>query len=141
MKIDALADPSVTRRPWAGPTNPPRRSSPRVADLPRLLVIERDARSHPEAREALGKIFDVTVARSMARALVTIRQQPFVGVYVDAAQLASVRWAGLLLQADEILDAIADGVAVVDTDLKILWANPEFGEYVDPSIVPVDATF
>lgn len=122
-------------------TTPPRRSPPRVADLPRLLVIERDARSHPEARAALGRLFDVTVARSMARALVLIRQQPFVGVYVDASQLASVRWAGLLLQADEILDAIADGVAVVDTDLMILWANPEFGRYVDPDIVPVDVTF
>src|SRR6185312_14727722 len=46
--------------------------------------------------------------------------------YVDAAQLSALRWAGVLIQADEILDAIADGVAVVDPDLRITWANPEF---------------
>jgi CheY-like chemotaxis protein/PAS domain-containing protein len=112
-----------------------------VASLPRLLVIERENRSSPEARAALEKSFDVVVARSMSRALVLLRQQEFAGVYVDAAQLVSVRWAGFLIQADEILDAIADGVAVVDPSLKILWANPEFGEYTEPDVVPAEATF
>ena len=112
-----------------------------MASPPRLLVIERDGRSTPDAREALAKSFDVVVARSMARALVMLREEPFAGVYVDAAQLASVRWAGFMIQADEILDAIADGVAVVAPDLKILWANPEFGALSNPSLVTADATF
>ncbi len=30
------------------------------------------------------------------------------------------------MQAEEILDAISDGVAVVSPDLRIVWANPEF---------------
>ena len=32
----------------------------------------------------------------------------------------------MIIQAEEILDAIADGVAVVDPDLRVIWANPEF---------------
>ena len=68
----------------------------------------------------------------MARALVLLREQEFAGVYVDAAQLSAVRWAGVMIQADEILDAIADGVAVVDPDLRIIWANPEFHSLADP---------
>jgi GAF domain-containing protein len=52
---------------------------------------------------------------------------------VDTAQLSAVRWAGVLVQADEILDAIADGVAVVDPDLRVIWANPEFHSLADPN--------
>ena len=62
----------------------------------------------------------------MARAMVLLRQQEFAGVYVDAAQLGTVRWAGVMIQADEILDAISDGVAVVDVDQRVIWSNPEF---------------
>src|SRR5256885_12030094 len=30
------------------------------------------------------------------------------------------------MRAERILDALADGVAVVNADLRILWANPAF---------------
>src|SRR4051794_3048498 len=97
-----------------------------VAEKPRGLVIERDTHPDESARGRLADLFEVMTTRTMARALALLREQSFAGVYVDTAQLAAVRWAGVLIQADEILDAIADGVAVVDADLRIIWANPEF---------------
>jgi CheY-like chemotaxis protein/GAF domain-containing protein/PAS domain-containing protein len=100
-----------------------------VADKPRLLVIERDAHGGPSAGERLADRFDVVVAQTISRALVLLREEEFAGVYVDTSQLSAVRWAGVLIQADEILDAIADGVAVVDPELKIIWANPEFHSF------------
>ena len=77
----------------------------------------------------------------MARAMVLLREQEFAGVYVDSAQLSAVRWAGVLIQADEILDAIADGVAVVDPDLRIIWTNPEFSLLADPSVETIGSGF
>jgi CheY-like chemotaxis protein len=77
----------------------------------------------------------------MARALALLREQEFAGVYVDSGQLSAVRWAGVLIQAEEILDAIADGVAVVDAELRITWANPEFQKLADPSIATVGTKF
>ncbi len=65
----------------------------------------------------------------------------FAGVYVDTAQLSAVRWAGVLIQADEILDAIADGVAVVDPDLRIIWSNPEFAALAEPAVELIGAPF
>jgi DNA-binding response OmpR family regulator/GAF domain-containing protein len=112
-----------------------------VAEKPRLLVIERDTHAGESARAHLSDHYDVVMARTMARALVLLREQSFAGVYVDIAQLEAVRWAGLLIQADEILDAIADGVAVVDADLKIIWANPEFHSLVDPGVEPIGSKF
>src|SRR3954465_1470071 len=112
----------------------PRRKPTGVADKPRLLVIERDPHEKPSAQRLLADAYDVVVARTMARALVLLREQEFAGVYVDSGQLSSVRWAGVLLQADEILEAIADGVAVVDPDLQVIWATPEFCRLADPEI-------
>src|SRR5262249_3290512 len=75
------------------------------------------------------------------RAMALLRQKDFDGVYVDTGQLQAVRWAGLLIQADEILNAIADGVAVVDPETKILWTNPEFQKLVAPGDDPTDFRF
>ncbi len=113
-----------------------------MAEKPRLLVIEREGRSNSASREGLSERFDVVVARSMARALVLLRQQEFAGVFVDTSQLSAVRWAGVLIQADEILDAIADGVAVVDpADLTLIWINPEFQRLMAPEVDPTEARF
>ncbi len=101
-----------------------------VAEKPRLLLIERETHLDGSVRDQLASLFDIVPARTMSRALVLLREQEFAGVYVDTGQLSAVRWAGVLIQADEILDAIADGVAVVDPDLKIIWANPEFASLV-----------
>jgi CheY-like chemotaxis protein/PAS domain-containing protein len=112
-----------------------------VAEKPSLLVIERDSRGETPGRSGLDEHYDIVVARSMAKALVLLRQRQFAGVYVDSAQLDAVQWAGVMIQADEILDAIADGVAVVDPDLKIIWANPEFMALADPTIDAIGGRF
>jgi len=115
--------------------------STRLAEKPRLLLIGRDNQAGPAARQTLDDAFDVTVARSMARALALLREEQFAGVYVDTAQLSALRGAGLLIQADEILDAIADGVAVVAPDLKVIWVNPEFRAMAPPDVDPVGRPF
>ena len=112
-----------------------------MAEKPALLVIDRESRRDPAARAGLSEHFDVVHVRSMARALALLRQRKFSGVFVDSAELDAVQSAGVLIQADEILDAIADGVAVVDVDLRIIWANPEFLADADPAVEAVGTKF
>jgi DNA-binding response OmpR family regulator/GAF domain-containing protein len=112
-----------------------------MSDKPRLLVIEREGRANAELRQGLTEHFEVVEAPTMARALPLIRSELFTAVVVETRQLGSVRWAGSLIQADEILEAIADGVAVVDPELKILWVNPEFRRLIAPDIEPVGTKF
>ena len=132
-------------RPPAGPTSTSDarrgRELPPVAEKPRLLVIDRDTPEAASARIRLAGEFEIVCARTMARALVLLREHQFSGVYVDAGQLSAVRWAGVLIQADEVLDAIADGVAVVDLDLRIIWTNPEFARLADPGVAAIGADF
>ena len=102
-----------------------------VADNPRLLVIDREASPGKATLKKLGEAFDVVTVHSISKAISLLRDTQFSGVYVDASQLSAVRWVGMIIQAEEILDAIADGVAVVDPDLRIIWANPEFLSLTD----------
>ena len=102
-----------------------------MADNPRLLVIDREASPGKTTLEKLGEAFDVVTVHSISKAISLLRDTQFSGVYVDASQLSAVRWVGMIIQAEEILDAIADGVAVVDPDLRIIWANPEFLSLTD----------
>ena len=102
-----------------------------VAEKPRILVIERDASHGQGILDGLGDSVELVSVRSISRALAALRDGRFSGVYVDASQLAAARWVGMIIQAEEILDAIADGVAVVDPDLRIIWANPEFLSFAD----------
>ena len=105
-----------------------------MAEKPRLLVIDREASPRKSTLEKLGEAFDVVTVHSISKALSLLRDSQFGGVYVDATQLSAVRWVGMIIQAEEILDAIADGVAVVDPDLRIIWANPEFLSLTDSQV-------
>jgi DNA-binding response OmpR family regulator len=112
-----------------------------MPDKPRLLLIERDGRSDTPLRAGLGERYDVVHAPTVARALQLLRQREFDGVLIDARQLGSFRWAGMMVQSDEVLDAIADGVAVVDGTQVVLWANPEFRALVVGGADPLDRPF
>ncbi len=112
-----------------------------VAGKPRLLVIDRDSTQGKTSLDCLSDAFEMVVARTISKALSLLRDQKFAAVYVDASQLSAVRWVGMMIQAEEILDAISDGVAVVDPDLRIIWANPEFSSLTDPSVQPVGSPF
>jgi CheY-like chemotaxis protein/GAF domain-containing protein len=102
-----------------------------VAEKPRVLVIERDGSRGDAVIDKLRDSAEVVSVRTVSRALSRLRDEHFDGVYVDASQLSAARWVGMVIQAEEILDAISDGVAVVDPDLRIIWANPEFLSFAD----------
>lgn len=112
-----------------------------MTDKPRILVIERGPGGGRLSRESLAEHFDIVSAPTVARAILLLRQEPFAGVFVETNRLSAVRWAGVLLQADEILDAIADGVAVVDSELRLLWCNPQFRQFIEPDVEPIGAKF
>lgn len=116
-------------RSRADPLNTPGITN--VAEKPRLLVIDRETSPGKPVAERLGDWFDVSTVNSISKAISLLRDNQFGGVYVDASQLSAVRWVGMIIQAEEILDAIADGVAVVDPDLRIIWCNPEFLSLTD----------
>ena len=112
-----------------------------MAEKPRLLVIDRDSSHGKSSLDFLSESFTPVTVRTISKALALLRDQSFDAVYVDASQLSAVRWVGMMIQAEEILDAISDGVAVVDPDLRIIWANPEFHLLTDSATQVVGCPF
>jgi PAS domain S-box-containing protein len=97
-----------------------------LAEKPKILVLDPRQKVGRELLERLANTHEVVVVTSVVRGLALLRHGQFAGVFADTADLGLVEQIGVLLQADQILDAIADGVALVDPDLTIRWANPEF---------------
>jgi CheY-like chemotaxis protein len=101
-----------------------------VPSKPRLLVLDRGPSTLADLEPGLSAQFDLVLVHSVANALAELRESPVAGLLVAGSMFPGLRWAGLMLQADEVLDAIADGVAVIDASGQALWANPAFWELV-----------
>jgi CheY-like chemotaxis protein len=67
----------------------------------------------------------------MSQGLTLLRGEPFDGIYADIHDPAARERAGQFLQAGNILEALDDGVAVVDPQLRVVWANATFLAWCD----------
>jgi len=63
---------------------------------------------------------------NLARGLELLRGERFEGFYADTKDSGVWEWTGNLIQGERIFKALPDGVAVVNADLRILWANAAF---------------
>jgi CheY-like chemotaxis protein/GAF domain-containing protein len=69
---------------------------------------------------------DLVRVSNVAEGLALLRQEDFDGVYLNPHDTAVRERAGSLLQADYILEVFSDGVALVNPDLRVSWANLTF---------------
>ncbi len=97
-----------------------------MSERRRILVLE----THPPSGEDLSPVWpadsDVVHADSLSRTLELLRSESFDAVYADTSEPNLGKWAANLLQGERILGTLPDGVAVVDAELRINWANASF---------------
>jgi CheY-like chemotaxis protein len=62
----------------------------------------------------------------MVRGEELLRTEHFDAVYTDTTDAAVGKWAGNLLQAEQIFKSLPDGIATLNADLRVLWANAAF---------------
>ena len=79
-----------------------------------------------ETFASLAQGRELVLIPSLAEALVLLRTQPFEGVYISAKDPSLWQETQLLLQNEAILDVLGEGVAILQPDARILWANPTF---------------
>ncbi len=105
-----------------------------MTQRPRILVVQ--GKAHATALARCEPDADLVWADSVPSAIALLQKERFDGVYADTSDLALLRRAGSVIQADRILEALVDGVVLVDPDLRIVWANAEFRKWCSaaPSI-------
>ncbi len=97
-----------------------------MSDRPRILILEGPSQSATSLLESCPQACDLVRVENLAQGLGLLRAQRFDGVLADTRNAGVRQWAGNLLQAERILEAIPESVAVVNLDLKIVWANSTF---------------
>lgn len=97
-----------------------------VSDQPRILILEGPAESASSLLAQCPQGCDLVRVSDLTHGLKLLRAQRSDGVVADTRDAAVRQWAANLLQSDRVLEAIPEGVAVVNADLRILWANTTF---------------
>jgi CheY-like chemotaxis protein len=95
----------------------------------RILVFEQQAKVGHDSVESVNPAWDVVRVQSLGEGLALLNSQPFDGVYVGAQETGLWQRASSLLQTEYILEVLREGVAVVQPDQRILWANATFEKW------------
>ena len=96
---------------------------------PKILLL---CDSRENAEQLLARVMDsheVVVAANPMRALAHLTRERFAGVYVSSEYLRDVFEIGRLLQNEQILEGMPDGVVLLDTDNTIIWSNARLREW------------
>jgi CheY-like chemotaxis protein len=97
-----------------------------VSERPRILVLEGPAHRSAEQLARWQPDYELVRVDSLARGLALLRRESFDGFFVDPRDPAVRDGVGDLFQAERILETVTDGVALVDADLRVTWANRTF---------------
>ena len=93
-----------------------------------LLVCDSRENAEQLARAA-AESHDVVVADNPLRALAHLAREQFAGVYVSSEYLQEALELGKLLQNEQILEGMPDGVVLLDADNTIIWSNGRLAEW------------
>lgn len=100
-----------------------------MSDRPRILVLEGPDHQAGDFVQRCQPDCELVRVHDAARGLALLQSEHFDGIYADTTNAAAWARGEQLLQAERILDALSDGVAVVSPDLHVTWANPTFEQW------------
>ena len=106
-----------------------------MPDKPRILFLAGDIDGEADLRARLEGRFEVVTLHNSFRALARLAREPFAGVYVASNHLADAFQMGRLVQSERILAGFPDGVALLDSNSTIAWANDRLRQWADQSEV------
>ena len=111
-----------------------------MTTTPRILLVceSREKAFRLLARAAEGE--GVVVETNPLRALAHLTRERFAGVYLSSEYLRDGLKLGKLLQNEQILEGMPDGVALLDSSNSIIWSNRQLCKWANCEAV-VGANF
>jgi CheY-like chemotaxis protein len=100
-----------------------------LATKSKILLVCDSRENVGEVLANAGESREVLVAQNPMRALAILSREQFDGVYVSAEHLQQVFQLGKLLQNEQILEGMPDGVVLIDCDNTIIWSNTRLCEW------------
>jgi CheY-like chemotaxis protein/GAF domain-containing protein len=102
-----------------------------LTDRPRILILQSPGRADANLPPGWPPSCDLVAVDSVQLALTRLRSEHFDAFLAAPSDLTVAQSANSLLQAEGVLETMADGLAVLDADRKIRWANPAFAAWCD----------
>jgi CheY-like chemotaxis protein/GAF domain-containing protein len=93
------------------------------------LIFEGAGPQAPTPLQRCQADCDLVRVDSVSQGLFLLRTERFDGVYASTRDPATWQRAANLLEAEHILEALTDGVALVNADLRVIWANATFDKW------------
>jgi CheY-like chemotaxis protein/GAF domain-containing protein/PAS domain-containing protein len=106
-----------------------------VAERPRILILGEAGPAERDWLRGCRPEGEVVTAGSWAHGLEMLRQEHFDAVVANPTDPSILESFRNLRRSERILATMPDGVAVVDFDLKIRWANPAFEAWCGGPVV------
>ncbi len=100
-----------------------------MSTKPKLLYLSSGQTGHEPELSSLAERFEIVSMRNPVRALLKLSREAFAGVFVSGEHLKEVLSVGRLLQNERILQGMPDGVALIDGDNTIVWANARLRQF------------
>lgn len=97
-----------------------------VATAARILVFEGTEPIPSHYLDGSGAPWEIVRVRSVAEGVARLQTEHFDGVYATTQDPKVWQRTWSLLQTDAVLEVFDEGVAALNPDLQILWANATF---------------
>jgi CheY-like chemotaxis protein/GAF domain-containing protein len=94
-----------------------------LAEKSTILVVGRAQEKAADVIDRIGEGFNVVSAQGPLEALSKLSRAEFSGIYVVPDEITNYLQLARLLQSERILEGIPDGVALLDEQKCIIWAN------------------
>lgn len=92
----------------------------------KILVLGGSAEELQSLAAPLGELYDVHHTHDLEGAIELLQQQSVHAICILGEQATNPQLASLLLESSAVLTQFPEGLAILDTDLQVLWKNSKF---------------
>jgi CheY-like chemotaxis protein/PAS domain-containing protein len=100
-----------------------------ASQRPKILYLGGAHDALVDLQAKLGAGVELVSSPSSLKALALLGRDDFAGVYVDRDRIGDATDVGRLMQNDQILQGMPDGVVLLDADDNIVWGNGRLREW------------
>ena len=102
-----------------------------MSGKPRILFVTGSEKVALPVPEEFASAFQIIEVESALEALSRLSQEPCMGIFVAASRSQDLQQIEDCLDSEKILEWMPDGVALLDLENRIVWANERFCKWTE----------
>ena len=106
-----------------------------LVEKPRILCVGSQSGTDADTVSRLRQDYEVVEAPTPLRALSRLTNETFAGVYFFGDSQKDALRLARFMQSERILERIPEGVALLDVDNCIVWANDRIRHWIGQAVV------